>query len=434
MKKLVALFLAILMCMSSFSALAATDVSALDPTGVELKVLIQSQVQHEALVKEYLEAFAAENGIKVTYELAPSTGYTDQLTLALAEEKQAYDLVMCNANHWGPLIDAGWIMPLDEFIDAEAAANTDWYKGIMTSALDACVQDGKRWSVAYSAGVGILLYNKAMLEEAGLAVPTTMDEVLDAAAKLTDPANNRYGLAFRGGMERGIALPWLINWLYEGGTWYPENAPKYAIFDTPAAKKATEQLVEMYKYAPTGIDSYAWQEAQTAMQQGFAGIMVDTATLAVNLLNPEQTDLYDQFAFGALDGVYSWGDGWCFSIASRTEHPEWCWEIIKKATSYEVALDQILKGSATTCYRNDVYENEAIYEVLPADLCEAVKKSAGMASIVYWPLISQMSEIQSEMKLYFYDCIKGKTTVDECLAGLQESVINILERDGVDYK
>ena len=250
MKKLLSLVLAMLMCLSATGALAATDASTLDPEGVVIDILICTQLQNDDLANTYLQQFADEHGITINVELAASTGYGDILNLAMAEEVQGYDLVMVNCNNWGTLIDAGWIIPLDDYINAEKEANTEWYQGIMTSALDACVLNGQRYSIAYSAGAGILMYNKSMFEEAGITeIPTTMDEVLEAAAQLTDPEKGQYGLAFRGGMERGVAIPWVINWLYEGGTWYPEDADNYAVFNTDAAVKAAEQLVEMYDYA-----------------------------------------------------------------------------------------------------------------------------------------------------------------------------------------
>ena len=319
MKKLLSLVLVLMLALSAVGAFAATDATTLDPKDVVVDILICTQNQNDDLANTYFQKFADEMGITINVELAASTGYGDMLNLAMAEADQGYDLIMVNCNHWGTLIDAGWVLPLDDYIEAEKAANTDWYNGIMTAALDACVMDGQRYSIAYSAGVGIMMYNKAMFEAAGITeVPTTMDEVLEIAPLLNKPEEGQYALAFRGGMERGVALPWVINWLYEGGTWYPEDADNFAVFNTEAAKKAADQLVEMYKYAPEGIHSYAYQEAMTAMQQGMTAIFVDAATIAVNLLDPAQTELTDQFGFTALDGTYSWGDGWCFSIASRT--------------------------------------------------------------------------------------------------------------------
>jgi ABC-type glycerol-3-phosphate transport system substrate-binding protein len=435
MKKLALILLALSLVLSSVPVLAATDASTLDPKDVVINVLICTQNQNDDLANTYFADFASKHGITVNCELAPSTGYGDLLTLGLVEDNQAYDLIMCNSNHWGSMIDGDWIMPLDSFINAEAEAKTDWYNGIMTAALDACVVNDQRWSVAYSAGVGVLMYNKAIFDKYGITdIPKNMDEVIATAAKINDPANKVFGLAFRGGQERGIALPWLINWLYLGGEWYPEGHDSIAIFDTDIALKALNQLIQMYDYAPEGIQSYAYQEAMAAMQQGYAAMFVDAVTLGVNLLDPAQTELHDQFGFSALEGTYSWGDGWCFSVASRTKHPEWCWELIKVATSYDTALDQIMRGKAVSCYRNDVYANEEINKVVPADLSEAVSKSAPMASIVYWPLISQKGEITGAMIDAFYKAINKKITPEEALAEVQQITIDILERDGVQYK
>ncbi len=260
------------------------------------------------------------------------------------------------------------------------------------------------------------MYNKTMLRTR--ASPRSPRPWTSAGSRRQGQrsGDGKYGLSFRGGQERGISLPWLVNWLYEGGDWYPADADSIAIFDTDAARVALEQLVKMYDYAPEGIDSYAYQEAMKAMQQGYAAMFVDAATLAVNLLDPAQTELYDQFGFAALDGTYSWGDGWAFSIGSRTPHADWCWELIKCATSYETALGQIMNRKAISCYRPDVYANDEIYQVLPEDLGAAVEKSASMAKIVYWPLVAQKGEIATEMVQVFYDVIKGNRTVEDGLA------------------
>ena len=44
-----------------------------------------------------------------------------------------------------------------------------------------------------------MYYRKDWFEEAGIAVPTTLQEMYDAAVKLTDASANRYGFGLRGG-------------------------------------------------------------------------------------------------------------------------------------------------------------------------------------------------------------------------------------------
>ena len=44
-----------------------------------------------------------------------------------------------------------------------------------------------------------MYYRKDWFAEKGIAPPTTYQEFLDAAIKVTDPTKNRYGLSMRGG-------------------------------------------------------------------------------------------------------------------------------------------------------------------------------------------------------------------------------------------
>jgi multiple sugar transport system substrate-binding protein len=59
--------------------------------------------------------------------------------------------------------------------------------------------DGKVYGVPSFAFVDWMYYRKDWFEEAGIAVPTTLEEMRAAAVKLTDPSKGRYGFGLRGG-------------------------------------------------------------------------------------------------------------------------------------------------------------------------------------------------------------------------------------------
>ena len=63
-----------------------------------------------------------------------------------------------------------------------------------------------------------------------------------------------------------------------------------------------------------------------------------------------------------------------------------------------------------------------------------MQKSADMANIVYWPLISQSTEIINELKQCLYSAIQGEITPAAAMEEMQAITIDILDRDGVEYQ
>ena len=53
------------------------------------------------------------------------------------------------------------------------------------------------WGLPYYGHVGIMMYRKDWFEEKGITVPVNTDELMAAAEKFTDKANNKFGIAMR---------------------------------------------------------------------------------------------------------------------------------------------------------------------------------------------------------------------------------------------
>jgi multiple sugar transport system substrate-binding protein len=124
----------------------------------------------------------------------------------------------------------GALMALDSYIESAKVATADaFYEGPIKS----CQWKGETFGFPASAGAGMMIFNKALFEEAGLSskredFPTTWDAVKDAASKLTK--KDAAGLVTQAGF-----VPWTERWLdpvwtgLNGGTIFdPENI-KYLI-------------------------------------------------------------------------------------------------------------------------------------------------------------------------------------------------------------
>lgn len=98
-------------------------------------------------------------------------------------------------------------LPIDDFI-----ANTPDFANFDKTQVDAFLVNGKHYAVPYDKYVMGFYYNKKLFEEANVtATPTTWDEFLETARKLTNPAKQQYGF----GLD---AIQWGC-WHFETWVW-----------------------------------------------------------------------------------------------------------------------------------------------------------------------------------------------------------------------
>ena len=67
-----------------------------------------------------------------------------------------------------------------------------------------------------------LYYNKAMFKAAGLNPPTTWEEMVTDAKKLTDPAKQQYGFSLAAGSYTENVHFAFINGSQNGGSWFDD--------------------------------------------------------------------------------------------------------------------------------------------------------------------------------------------------------------------
>ena len=96
-----------------------------------------------------------------------------------------------------------------------------------------------------------------------------MDELLDYAKKLNDPANDVFGYVMPASQPR-IVYDWSgFLWTYGGDYLDADFKP---VFNSEAGVRALEAYIELGKVAPPGVGAYHITEAWTAYMQGRAAL------------------------------------------------------------------------------------------------------------------------------------------------------------------
>src|SRR4051812_36634721 len=145
-------------------------------------------------------------GSTLTIEQQEWEGLVEKLTTSLSSDSETPDVVEVGNTQAPTFTSAGAFSDVSS--DLDGWGGDDLLQGFVEGAQ----VDGKTYAVPYYAGSKYIFYRKDLFEKAGISVPTTMDEFVQAAIDLKqanpDPANFS-GFWFPGqDWRNGVAFVW----------------------------------------------------------------------------------------------------------------------------------------------------------------------------------------------------------------------------------
>lgn len=281
MKKGKKLLSAALLSVTAFSSITACssgsggDNSGAGGETVTLRMIesLTSPARTE-VIKEMLAKFEEANpGIKVEL-ISPPLESADNKIAQMLSSKTELDVMEIRDSTVKQFVTNGWVADLSSY-----TANWADYKTLNNSAkLTANYIDNKPYYIPYGLYEKILFYRTDWFKDKGLEAPKTWEELYQAAAKITDPSQNRYGYSFRGGKGADSYIVDMIR-DYNGTNTDPEDAMFLkngsTIFSTPEAKQALENHLNIYKEgAPKDSLNWGFSEMVEGFQSGITGMLI----------------------------------------------------------------------------------------------------------------------------------------------------------------
>ena len=161
----------------------AQDATAPEATaegGETIRLLLNGGDTPDELVDWAIAEFnALHPDVTVQFERQQWTGLVEKLTTSLSGSDSP-DVVEFGNTQAQTFEAAGAVVDLSEH--REALGGDD----LLQSLLEAGTYDGSLYAVPYYAGARVMLYRTDLFEEAGIEVPTTLDEMLAAGVALTE--------------------------------------------------------------------------------------------------------------------------------------------------------------------------------------------------------------------------------------------------------
>ncbi|MEU0567433.1 ABC transporter substrate-binding protein [Nonomuraea sp. NPDC005983] len=226
----------------------------------------------EAMEKVIADFNKSQNKITVTGVSNPD----QQAQLAaMTSTKGTYDISDSFGSNTGAWASKGVLEPLDEYVQADKYDLSDF----VAQAMEQVKYDGKLYATPIAMHSFMLLYNKDLLEEAGIKEPPkTANELADATAKLTTKDSG--GLTRLGfGSPTGQGTDYITLAMAWGGNWYSGGKPAP---NTPQNVAAVDFYVNnvIKKYGAAEVQKFTsgfgeYQSPQNPFYQGKLAMMID---------------------------------------------------------------------------------------------------------------------------------------------------------------
>jgi multiple sugar transport system substrate-binding protein len=296
-------------------------------SGKTIKVAVLNNFKGEALDKS-LPNFEAATGIKVQFDKLPLENLVDKLTVSFAGGSSDYDAAMMDEPWVAGLTP--YLQPLDDMI-----AKDKMELKVFVGPAAAGVINKVTVALPLDPNVQMVWYRKDLFDAKGVKPPTNLDELIAAAEKLHDPANDVSGISIAAKKEAQTMVAAITLLWKEGGEVITPDG-KWG-FDSPAGLKAFETYQRILKVAPQGSLAYGGPEQLDAFYQGKVASILYWASAGPNAIDPAKSKVADKVGWtsipNAMRGV------WVLGMPKSSKNQEAAWEYLKWMTGPKGGLD-----------------------------------------------------------------------------------------------
>jgi multiple sugar transport system substrate-binding protein len=390
----------------------------------DLSVLAQPR-ESLTFLESNKEDFEKKSGVSFTIDYLNEN---DRRAKSRAEASTTgrYNVYYIDEANVALFADKKWIVPLLDHLP-ESADFADFDKGREKVAS----YKGKVYFAPIQGGGDFLYYRKDVLEKAGVTPPKTLEELQVAVKKLHDPANGMYGIALRGGRGSGANVwRWMPYFKGFGGEWFDGDKP---VFNSPAAIKATETYLELFKYSPPGTSTGSWTESTEAFNSGQVALIIESSPLAGMTEDKKISVVAGKVGYTKPPSPLT-GGGYGHGLAigsksNKTKAQRDCAaEFIAWATSKESEMQRLKAGIFGDLNRTSVFNSPEFSSYYKPEIAAALKDTASVTAINFWPN-PNWPDLGDRWGIILEELVTGtRSDIPEALQELEDYAVKLVAR------
>jgi len=379
-------------------------------------------------IEEVLPEFEKATGIKVVVERQAHPHLEEKALMDFAAGTGIYDVFNFDYSWTGKYVKAGYIVPLEPFMNSELADPNNDLSDFYKSMWEGTMWDGKVYGYPFDSVIEYLFWNKAIFDKYGVpGPPKTPDEWMESMQKLNHPPE-LYGVGMQAKRHLSIVCEWLnILWAFDGALW-DEN---YNVtLNNENGLKATEFYKKMAEYAPPGVTTWTWDDVNTALQQGKVAQAIQWDENYSSMEDPNESLVVGQMRYAPVPSARKDGKpvshygGSSLGIPTSSKHKEAAFLFIQWATSYDIQRRGVGKGASPT--RRSIYQIPEFREKYPSF---AVTDMLG--EVTMWrPRIPEWDDMVEVLALELNSVVAGTKNAKDALDNAAKQIDEILRKGG----
>ncbi len=316
------------------------------------------------------------------------------------------------------LLNEDVIRPLDDLV-AEFGADIP--------ARQMITIDGKVMAIAFMANAQTLAYRADVLEEVGLAVPTSYEEVLVAAEAIRAAGimENPVGGAYAAGWN--LAEEFVNMYIGTGGAFFEPGTAVVSINNAQGIE-ALEMMKALSEYMNPDYLTHDSNGTQAEWEAGNVALMNMWGSRMQNLMDDEGSEpvVYENTMVGGPltvgdSGVPAstlWWDGWTVAKNISDEDAAATFQALTLAVSPATLTDETM--------------NEAVWLIdgyVPAPVSEGVL-SAVAAGTQPYPMLPYMGLLHTALGDNIADYLQGNESAEQALADIEAAYTSAAQEQG----
>lgn len=387
-----------------------------DPVKVKGTVrVIMEEVPDTDIVKGLLPAFQQQYpGVDVKIEALPYDQMRDRIVSSFLASSPTYDLIIVDNPWMTDFAKGGFLQPLDDRIAATPGFDLQDFSEPLRDIADV---DGKTYGIPFYNYALALVYRTDLYRAAGLTPPKTLDELKQAAAKLT--TGGRAGIAMQPQKGYKIFEEWGNYLLAAGGS--IQDASGKVTLDSPEARQALRTYIDIYESsAPKNSLNWGFDEAIRSVSSDKAAQLI-----SYNWTLPTVQKSGKPFSIAEVPGGRAILGAWYWGVPKNSATEDAAWAFVSWIASREHEKERVIKGGAPV--RNSALDDPAVwkqglgenyYKTVKAILEDAVPLADG----------ANAEEMINVVGAQLNAAVAGQKSVDDAISTAAADAQKVLDR------
>ncbi len=368
---------------------------------------------HVDVIEAVKDKFEQENNVEIEVLGLEAADLKQKVALDAMNAQGTYDIVMIDDPVMPEFTESGVLLDLTaegyeddpDFLEASLALGKSPYA------------TGDTYALPFSGNVQLLFYNEDVLNEAGVEVPQTWEDVLSVCQTAKESGKNGY--IIRGQQGNPIVSDYLpLLWAY-GGDVFDDDWN--VLVDSDEAKAAMQMYMDLYATGENFEKNdmvASISGGDSAMGLGWPSWFIADGSAAANyaVIPGKVSADATSYASGEIGN-------WMMGIPANCQNKELAMKLLQYLTSEEVQRTAVDVGAVPT--RTSVFTDAEILAKYP--YLETLQ--AGTENSVVRPRTAKWSSIEEAYGAELSNIVTGTKTIDEGLADAKSAIEAIMSQN-----